>query len=267
MSEFPFDIQSTTLFPDLPPAQGEAQADGVRARRKAGQWREGLAKSFSYAAGRARDAAEQDRVWQAYEDELESGPDFTHYRGGSEFRDAPRITADRNALARIRFKLIAIASGSWATKEKGKHAGLVQHSTIRVFDALCGLAKKHGRVFPSHVGLAYLSKCSKNTVIAALKQLEFFGFVTVYRRVKRVRTELGFRTVQDTNAYVVQEPNTWGEKALALFARVVGAVSESKRWPARDSNLSNQRSKGADLALSRPSGGGWEGLYEEWGVT
>ena len=54
-----------------------------------------------------------------------------------------------------------------------------QRTTIAVFDALCSLAKKHGRVFPSHEGIAYPAKCSKNTVIAALKQLEFFGFVTV----------------------------------------------------------------------------------------
>ena len=267
MSEFSSTDQSLGMFPELAPLPCPAQNEGIRATRKAAQWRAGLAQSFAYAAGRARGTDAQARAWQAYEEEEARGPDFTRYHGGSEFREAPKITADRNALARIRFKLIGIANGSWATKEKGKHAGLVQRTAIAVFDALCSLAKKHGRVFPSHVGIAYLAKCSKNTVIAALKQLEFFGFITVHRRVKRIKTDLGFRTVQDTNAYMVKEPNTWGEKALALFARVVGAVSESKRWPARNSNLSNQRSKGADLALSRPSGGGWEGLYEEWGVT
>jgi len=65
----------------------------------------------------------------------------------------------------------------------------------------------------------------------------------------------------------VQEPNTWGEKALALFGRVMSAVSESNKWPARDSKLSIQTSKGANLAHSRPSGEGWEGLYEQWGAT
>ena len=44
--------------------------------------------------------------------------------------EAPKITADRNALARIRFKLVAIANGSWETREKGKHAGLVQCTTL-----------------------------------------------------------------------------------------------------------------------------------------
>lgn len=264
MSEFSLVSQSPALFPDLPPTPNEAQADGVRARRKAGQWRDGLAKEFAYAAGRAHDSEAQARVWEAYEEELERGPDFTRYHGGSEFRDAPQIASDRNTLARIRFKLIAIANGSWTTKAKGKHAGLVQRTTIDVFDALCNLAKKHGRVFPSHKGLAYLAKCSKNTVIAALKQLEFFGFVTVYRRVKRIRTALGFRTVQDTNAYMIQEPNSWGEQALALFAGVVKAASESNKWEARLSNFILQRDKRANPAPQRPSGGAWGDIYEKW---
>jgi hypothetical protein len=264
MPEIFFDNQSPALFPDLPPSPGTAQTDGIRATRQAAHWRDGLAKSFAYAAGRARDSAEEARVWQAYEEELASGPDFTRYHGGSEFMDAPKITADRNELARIRFKLVAIANGSWATKEKGKHAGLVQHSTIRIFDALCHLAKKHGRVFPSLEGIAYLAKCGRNTVLSGLKQLEFFGFVTVFRRVKRIKTALGFRTVQDTNAYLIKEPNTWGEKALALFARIVGGSSESNKWEARVSNFMLQGRSGAISPSPRPSGGAWGDIYEKW---
>src|SRR5947209_1688538 len=228
MSEFLPTEQSPAPLSD-PPAP--------RAAQRARQWRDGLAKAFAHAAGRARDAGEQERVWQAYEQELESGPDFTRYRGRSEFREAPGITADRNALTRIRFKLMAIANGSWASKARGKHAGLVQHSTIRVFDALCNLARKHGRVFPSHKGIAYLAKCSKNTVISALRQLEFFGFVAIFRRLKRIRTPLGARVVQDTNAYMPQEPNRWGCKALALFTGFSWRSSESNKGKARGFNF------------------------------
>lgn len=267
MSEFPIVDQSHALFSDLPAAPGTVQAEGLRATRKAAQWRDGLAKEFAYAAGRARDSAEQERVWAAYEAELGRGPDFTRYRGGSQFMDAPKIAADRNALARIRFKLVSIANGSWQTKEKGKHAGLVQRTTLAVFDALCSLAKKHGRVFPSLEGLAWLSKCHKNTVLAALRQLEFFGFVTVHRRIKRIRTELGFRTVQDTNAYTLQEPNSWGEKALALFGRFMGGSSESKKCEARIPNYSFRKDAGQDLALQRPPKGSWRDLYEGWEMS
>ena len=266
MPEFSLAELAPTLFPNLPPAPGQAEASEgqPRAKRRAGQWREGVAKAFAYAAGRAGDAEAQERVWQAYEEELERGPDFTRYHGGSQFMEAPKITGDRNALARIRFKLVSIANGSWATKEKGKHAGLVQRTTIDVFDALCSLAKKHGRVFPSLEGLAWLAKCHRNTVLAALKQLEFFGFVAVHRRIKRIRTELGFRTVQDTNAYTIQEPNTWGQKALALFTRIVGATSESKNCEARDSNSSSNKAQGRNFGPLRPSGGLWDGLREKW---
>src|SRR4051794_14896092 len=115
MSEFP-PAQSPAL-PCNPPA---------RALGRIRQWRDDLAKAFADAAGRARDAAEQERVWRDYEQELDSGPDFTRYHRGSQFRSAPQISTDRNALARLRFKLLAIANGSWASKAKGKHAGLVQ---------------------------------------------------------------------------------------------------------------------------------------------
>jgi hypothetical protein len=251
MSEFDPIDRPPTLCSEISPAPGDAQSKSIRARRRAGQWRDGLAKAFAYAAGRARDPAEQERIWRAYEEELESGPDFARYRGRSEFREAPRITADRNVLARIRIKLIAIANGSWETKTKGKHAGLVQPSTVRVFDALCSLAKKHGRVFPSHKGIAYLAKCSKNTVIAALKQLEFFGFVTVYRRVKRIRTQAGSRTVQDTNAYLLNEPNAWGEKAFSLFIPSGPRSSESNNWRARGFKLAFRKEERRIPGLQR----------------
>ena len=251
-----------SFFPEFGGEQAEPKTGIARAKRRASQWQQGLSKDASYAGRRARHEQERARVWQAYEEELERGPDFTRYHGGSEFIDPPKITADRNALARIRFKLVGIAKGSWAKKEKGKHAGLVQHSTIRVFDAICSLAKKHGRVFPSLVGLAYLAQCSRNTVLSALKQLEFFGFITVHRRIKRVATPLGFRVEQDTNAYNIQEPNSFGQIALRLF----GFVKESNNWEASPSNSLFDKSKGQNLAHQRPSGGAWDDLREAWEV-
>jgi hypothetical protein len=154
---------------------------------------------------------------------------------------------DRNALARLRFKLHGIFRGSWAVKAKGKHCGVIQRTTLAVFDALAGLALKHGKVFPSLEGLAFLSKCSKNTVIAALKELQQFGFVVVHRRVKRVKTALGFKTVQDTNAYSLTEPQGWGAMALKLFGGFVARMkdaSESNNWAARDSDFYKSGAKG-----------------------
>ena len=33
---------------------------------------------------------------------------------------------------------------------------------------------------------------------------------TVQRRIKKIRTALGFKTVQATNAYTIQVPGGWG---------------------------------------------------------
>ena len=163
---------NSTLFPDLSPSLPDSgERRRPRARDRAAQWRVDMARAYAYAASRAQSGQEAEALAQAYEQTLEDGPDFTRYRRDSDFAPPPKITMDRNALARLRFKLHAIYKGSWKHKEKGKHAGVIQRTTLAVFDALCGLAAKHGQVFPALEGLAYLAKCCKNTVIAALKEL------------------------------------------------------------------------------------------------
>lgn len=234
------ELITSTLSPDLfgetskPPASGGRSRP--RARDRAAQWQIETARAYAYAQSRTRDPKALADLDKAFAEAMERGPDFTRYRRGSDFAPPPRISLDRNALVRLRFKLHAIFKGSWATKEKGKHCGVIQRTTLAVFDALLGLALKHGQVFPSLVGLAILAKVSKNTVIAALKELQEFGFVTVHRRLKRVKTALGFRTVQDTNAYSLSEPNGWGAMALKLFSGL---------FPQRDATESNNRAASA----------------------
>eukprot|EP01037_Dinobryon_pediforme_P018683 gene18683-18982_t len=208
------------LFPHLeygerPTLSGDVPR--VRARKREAEWHSQLARAYVYAANRTRSADDQAALDAEYEAELARGPDFARYRGKSEFLDAPKISIDRNAAARIKFMIVCIQRGSWKVKDKGKHGGLIPRTVIPVFDALVRLAFKHGRVFPSLVGLAQLAMCCKQTVVQALKVLEFYGFIRVHRRIKRIRTPLGFKTVQDTNAYEVTEPNGWGQKAMALF--------------------------------------------------
>jgi len=252
-----FEIASP-LFPDLPKASPDSAESGglrrARSRDRAAQWQSDLAKAYSYAAGRTRDPQEAAGLERAYEEALGEGADFTRYRRGSDFTPAPSISMDRNALARLRFKLHGIFRGSWAVKEKGKHCGVIQRTTLAVFDALVGLALKHGKVFPSLEGLAFLSKCSKNTVLAALKELQQFGFVTVHRRLKRVKTALGFKTVQDTNAYALHEPQGLGAMAARLFGGFVarGAASESNNWAARKPDFYKSERRGENSPLGRP---------------
>jgi hypothetical protein len=106
----------------------------------------------------------------------------------------------------------------WVAKAKGKHRGLLSRCAEEVFKALVYLAGKFDRLFPSLKGLAYLARCCPASVSTALDQLEAFGIVTRHRRLKRVMTPLGFKTVQNTNAYEIHPPNTGlGKLAVAVF--------------------------------------------------
>jgi hypothetical protein len=189
------------------------------------------------------------------------GPDFARYRRDSAYMEAPKLSVDRNAVARIKFKLQAIRRGTWKVKEKGKHAGAVKHSVIEVFDALAFFALRYGRVYPSLTGLAQAATRSRQTVVNALKVLQLFGFVTVHRRVRKIRTALGFKTVQATNAYTIQEPTGWG--ALA-YAAVMRTSSESKNQPAKKSDFSFNRARSRVSASPSPKEDFWGGLRAAW---
>jgi hypothetical protein len=128
-------------------------------------------------------------------------------RPRSVFADAPVVSLDRNERVRLMGKFRALARGSWGTKAKGKHRGVINTRTAEaVFEALMYLTEKYGRVFPSLEGLAHLARCCRQSVVTALDDLELLGFVTRIRRVRRVEAPLGFRVEQVTNAYRVHEP-------------------------------------------------------------
>ncbi len=263
MPAIPISDTLSTLFPELDRDHADsAPQKSAEARQKgrAADWKSQVARAYAYAASRARDEAEAQQLEAAYTAALEEGPDFTNYRRESGFMEAPRVSIDRNAAARIRFQLVAIFRGSWKVKEKGQHAGLVKHSVIEVFDALMRLAFKHGKLFPSLVGLAFLAGRSKQTVVNALKVLEHFGFITVHRRIKRIRTALGFKTVQDTNAYTIQEPNSWGRMAYRVFF----GGSESKKSPARKPETLSRKETRPNSRPRMPWEGSWEDLREQW---
>jgi DNA-binding transcriptional ArsR family regulator len=228
----------STLFPQLDrerPDSTHGKSPPARQKGRAADWKAQISRAYAYAAGRAASEAEAAELERAFEAALEEGPDFTNCRRDSLFLDAPKVAIDRNLAARIRFQLVAIFRGTWKTKDKGKHAGLVKHSVIEVFDALIRLAFKHGRLFPSLVGLAYLAGRSKQTVVNALKVLAQLGFITIHRRIKRVRTALGIKVVQNTNAYEVHEPGAFGRMAFQAFS----GGSESRKLAARKPNCSS----------------------------
>jgi hypothetical protein len=216
----------TGLFPELPLSADESQATRVtspRSHNRAHWWRHELERTRAYLYGQAKSEAEQEQIDRVYEDALAEGPDFTNYRRDSVFAEAPRLKIDRNTYARIIFALDAIERGTYR-HSRAKGAQGVPRTAARVLKALLGLALRYGRVCPSLEGLAGLACVCKQTVVNCLKFLELYGFVVVQRRIQRIRTALGFKTVQATNSYVIQEPGGLGAMALSIFKK----ASESK---------------------------------------
>jgi len=203
-----------------------------RAKGRAADWQRQLARAFLYVHGRAQTPEEAAELERFYAAALAEGPDFTRCRSKSEFKDAPKLNLDRNAISRMMVTFYTLCRNGWVAKDKGKHRGLLSRCAEDVFKALIYLAGKFDRLFPSLKGLAYLARCCPASVSTALDQLEAFGIVTRHRRLKRVMTPLGFRVEQNTNAYEIHPPKT----ALGRLAQAV--FGAKKPMDITDSNFS-----------------------------
>ena len=201
-----------------------------RSKNRAAWWRRDLDRTASYLMDRAGTDRERDSVERLYSEALAGGPDFTHYRARSAFAAAPRLGIDRNAYARILKAIDVLERGTYRhCREKGKQG--LPRTAARVLKCLLGLALHYGEVRPSYKGIARLACVCKQTVANCLKLLELYGFVVIHRRIKRIRTVLGVKVVQDTNAYTIQEPMGLAARAAAEFRN----SSESRKWPASSS--------------------------------
>jgi hypothetical protein len=84
----------------------------IRATKRAAEWRADLRRTHGYL--RSRVGEEEGRALDAeLEQRLAEGPDFARYRGGSDFRDAPVLHLDRNAIAKIKAACHALANTAW----------------------------------------------------------------------------------------------------------------------------------------------------------
>lgn len=183
----------------------------TRSNDRAARWRRDVARAASYFLDRASTPESRAEIEAAYEAALAEGPDFCRYRRGSQFMEAPQVTTDRNVLARIAFLADALERRTWAVRAKGKHGGVLGRSGLTVLRVLLFVvSRREGRLYPSLETLARLARMSVPTVVSALKRLAIFGFVTVYRRIKRIRTALGIKVVQDSNAYTTGLPSPLG---------------------------------------------------------
>jgi hypothetical protein len=202
-----------------PPGNGTESAH-IRATRKLADWRASLTRAWGYWRGRAQSEQEGARIDAVFENMLAEGPDFLRCHGNAEFRDAPKVHLDRNDIAKLMTACRAIERGSWKERELGQHGGTIGRMAMRVLEAFLFVIYRPGRaICLPYEGLANAAMVSRRTVADALKHLAQLGLITVIPRRKRIKTELGFKVVQDVNAYALHPPRGLGVLAIAVFCR------------------------------------------------
>jgi len=141
-------------------------------------------------------------------------------------RSTARLCSSSSRM-RLVWKFRTLCRRSWVHKGTGRHRGVISRTAESAFFALMYLTEKYGRVYPSLEGLAHLAMCCKQSVVTALADLERLGFVTRIRRIRQIKTPLGFATRQITNAYRVHEPAS----GLGLLATLVFAAESNCSTP------------------------------------
>jgi hypothetical protein len=134
------------------------------------------------------------------------------YRGGSDFRDAPVLHLDRNAIAKIKAACHALETAAWKGRAKGKHGGMTPAQ--RVLDALLWRYRPGKGLTLPYEAIAEAAHYCRRTIADALARLKRLGLITVHRRLKRIKTTLGFKVVQDWNAYELHPPGSRREGPL-----------------------------------------------------
>ena len=96
-------------------------------------------------------------------------------------------------------------------------------------------------------------------MVNCLKLLALYGFVIIHRRIKRVRTALGFKVVQDTNAYAIQEPQGLGAIALRMFRQ----ASEFRKWSPSSTDFHPSKRGWQNPAPNEVPDGVYMSLYDQ----
>jgi hypothetical protein len=223
-------------LPDRFPAAASGRPP-IRATRKAAHWAGSIYRAHAYLAGRTREPEHQAELDALLEQTIAAGPDFAKVRRSAEFAAVPAFAYSREAAGEIMRQAREIERESYAGRDKGKHAGALGLSALRLLEWFCFVMWPKARLgmVPSLAHVAAGARMSRATVVEAMKTLERFGFLTINRRRKRIETPLGARIVQATNAYTLGFARGLGALALAAFGKRPQATaepSESRKSPA-----------------------------------
>jgi hypothetical protein len=157
------------------------------------QWRE-------YRVAMARSDEERDAIEAEYAERLEAGPSFVSYHAGSDFSEPHRHELNKEGMRKMLAAFDAVQAWQWERqrKHRGQAVSLRYKAVLKV---LLSFAVRYGQVFPKLETIARMVKCSKTTVVNALRWLKVWGFLDWQRRLKRVVTRLGTMVRQTSNAY------------------------------------------------------------------
>ena len=206
----------------------------IRTTKRAAEWRKDLHRAHGYLRSKAGE--EEGRALDAeLEQRLAEGPDFARYRGGSDFRDAPVLHLDRNAIARIKTACHALDAAEWKDRAKGKHGGATPARCV--LEALLWLSRPGKGLCLPYEAIAEAAHYCRRTIADALQRLKRLGLITIHRRLKRIKTALGFKVVQDWNAYELHPPGT---RLGPLFE---GLRSECKTCAAKEPSFYSKSEK------------------------
>jgi hypothetical protein len=258
-----------SLFPELPTSSPDSGASQrVRATKQAAAWRADITRAWAHWRGKASSEHEAARIDVAFEEQLAEGPDFSRHHRGSDFRDAPQVRLDRNDMAKLMTTYRAIERGSWKVKAKGEHGGAIGRSALRVLETFLFVLYRPGKALClPYEAIAEAALLSRRTVADAIQHLARLGLITLHRRIKRIKTELGFKVVQDCNAYDLHPPRGLGVLAVQLFSGLLGPRSECKNRTAKGHDVYSKRETGQNSAPWGVPDGVYSDLHATWEVS
>jgi len=205
--------------PDRNPVGGPPP---IRAIRKAAQWGAAIHRAWGYLVGRAREPWEVAKLDELLAQTLKDGPDFAKVRRNATFAAVPVVAYSREAAAEIMRQAREIERESYAHRAKGAHGGALGRTALDLLEWFCFVQwPKSGRfgMVPSLAHIANGARMSRATVVTAMARLERFGFLTIWRRRKRIMTPLGAKVVQDASAYVLGLAKGLGALAIEVFRK------------------------------------------------
>jgi len=192
------DILDSTA--QLQPKAPGRKIKSARSQNRAAAHAYDLAQWREYRLTMARCDIECEAIETEYAKRLQAGPDFCHYRTGSDFSEPHVHDLDKGGKQAVLTAFDQVRAWLYRNQRK-PHGQAVSRAYREVLSVLLSFAVKYGQCYPSIATIAKLACCSERTVANALQWLRTWGFLSWQRRIKRIPSQLGTIVRQTSNAY------------------------------------------------------------------